>query len=404
MGSSVIFNGTKVKTLKSILTLNGLTDIISSATDPTSVAVNAPAGSLLLNTSNSKLYRKLDAGSSTNWVEMLSTASTSVGVLNYIGNPGFESDASGYVAYADAAGVSPLDGTGGSPTVTITRTTSTPLRGAGSGLITKDAANRQGEGVSYDFSIAEADKGNEQYIAFEYTVASGTFVTGTSSDIKMFLYDVTNAALIPMMINTIDTATGSNGKFAGFFKAATNSTSYRLIWHVATTSANAYTLKIDNIVVGPIKENVGSLLTPWRSYGSITSSWGTGNAAYTGYWKRIGDSMSLRITIHCTGTQSGQLTLSAAQLFGDLTTSPAIDHTRLPRTSDDDFISMGFWTGYDHGTAVYGGEAYYDITDGPFISFFNNTNNVVTATSPFTFNNTDSFGFDIKDLPITGWV
>lgn len=71
----------------------------------------------------------------------------------YVKNPKFESDASDYSAYADAAGSSPVDGTGGSPSVTITQTTSAPLSGVASGLITKDAANRQGEGVSTDLLI-----------------------------------------------------------------------------------------------------------------------------------------------------------------------------------------------------------------------------------------------------------
>ena len=65
MGSSVIFAGTKVKTLKSTIDLNGGNGIISSATDPTSSAVSANIGSLLLNSSNGKLYRKNDSGSST---------------------------------------------------------------------------------------------------------------------------------------------------------------------------------------------------------------------------------------------------------------------------------------------------------------------------------------------------
>lgn len=55
---------------------NGVQNI-TGATDPTSVAVNAPAGSLYLRT-NGSLYVKQDAGSTTNWFPMSSGAITAL--------------------------------------------------------------------------------------------------------------------------------------------------------------------------------------------------------------------------------------------------------------------------------------------------------------------------------------
>jgi hypothetical protein len=69
---ATIFNGPRVKALKKIFGLNGGVDIISSTTDPTSVAVSASIGSLLLNESNGSAYLKQDAGSSTNWSQLTS--------------------------------------------------------------------------------------------------------------------------------------------------------------------------------------------------------------------------------------------------------------------------------------------------------------------------------------------
>jgi len=45
----------------------------------------------------------------------------SAGMINYMSgdNYNFESGVGGWVAYADAAGASPVDGTGGSPVVTM---------------------------------------------------------------------------------------------------------------------------------------------------------------------------------------------------------------------------------------------------------------------------------------------
>ena len=64
---AVIFSGAKVKTLKKSLELFGGVQLISSTIVPTVTAVDAPAGSLLFNETSGDVYRKLDAGSTTNW-------------------------------------------------------------------------------------------------------------------------------------------------------------------------------------------------------------------------------------------------------------------------------------------------------------------------------------------------
>lgn len=85
MGASVIFAGSKVKALKSILNLNGGADVISSTTDPTSVATAGLPGSILLNTSNGKLYKKNDSGTTTNWTEIGGIAVDNTTIQNNAG-------------------------------------------------------------------------------------------------------------------------------------------------------------------------------------------------------------------------------------------------------------------------------------------------------------------------------
>ena len=72
--------------------------------------------------------------------------------------------------------------------------------------------------------------------------------------LKVFVYDVTNSVLIPVSPQVI-TANGTNNfYFKGVFQTASNSTSYRLIFHVATANANAtgWTFKVGvNVFVGP---------------------------------------------------------------------------------------------------------------------------------------------------------
>jgi hypothetical protein len=65
--AAVIFSGNDVKALKSNLNLFDEAKIITGDADPTSSAVDAPQGSIYLETDTGFIYNKLDDGSSTNW-------------------------------------------------------------------------------------------------------------------------------------------------------------------------------------------------------------------------------------------------------------------------------------------------------------------------------------------------
>jgi hypothetical protein len=231
--------------------------------------------------------------------------------INYITNPGAEVDVVGWAAYADAAQSTPVDGTGGSPTVTITRTTSSPLRGSGSFLITKDAANRQGQGVSFDLTLDSADTTKVMSISMDYTIASGTYSPGTSttdSDVVCYIYDVTNSALIQPTPFKLDGAVvGQSYTFRATFQATT-STSYRLIFHCATTSASAYTIKYDNVVVGPQVSSFAASNNDWVSYTPSTQGFGTPTSANY-FWRRDGDSAQFMISF-----TSGTTTATEARI------------------------------------------------------------------------------------------
>ena len=141
----------------------------------------------------------------------------------------FEESTKGWATYADAAGATPVNGTGGSPTVTFTRSTSSPLEGKASAILTKDAANRQGEGASYDFTIDEAYSGtNPQNLALEfYYDTGGSFTVGSASDVQVYVYDITNATLIVPVVTSISSTVG---RFQSAFMAASGSVDYRLIF------------------------------------------------------------------------------------------------------------------------------------------------------------------------------
>lgn len=321
------------------------------------------------------------------------------GGINYISNPDAESSVTGWSAYADAAGTSPVDGTGGSPTVTITRTTTTPLRGTGSFLLTKDAANRQGEGVSYAFTIDSADKAKILNISFDYEIASGTFTSGDSSDVRVWIYDVTNSVLIPVTPATIQGGGSLQWKFSGVFQTASNSTSYRLILHCATTSASAYTFEFDNVVVGPQVVNYGAPIGDWTAW-TPTGTWSS-NTTYTGYWRRVGDTMQIEAKVALTGNPTGSFTLN-------LPSGYSIDTAKITGATSNN-KSLGIASLVDSGTAEYTGHVSYEsATSVSAYYLIASTTNVqlnsaqVSASSPYTFASGDAVYLQFQ-VPISGW-
>lgn len=186
---------------------------------------------------------------------LASLGGSGAGGINFIENFNFESNINGYAAYADAAGASPVDGTGGTPSVTITRETGASfiLRNEASLKLAKDAVNRQGEGFSVDFTIDNIDSiaSKELSISFNYRT-QGTYVNG---DIKVFVYDIdTNTVL--GVVSTLNpsgelTAQANGDKFIGSFFTVPGSLNYRLIFHAASTSALAYDFYLDHVKVGP---------------------------------------------------------------------------------------------------------------------------------------------------------
>ncbi len=234
--------------------------------------------------------------------------------VNFILNPDAESDTSGWATYQDAAGATPVDGTGGSPTVTWTRSTSSPLTGTASFVLTKDAANRQGDGASYAFTIDSASQARVLAINFDFIVGSGTFVAGSSgvdSDIECYILDVTNNVLIqPSSYKLFSNSSTISGHFSANFQSASNSTSYRLIFHCATTSASAYTVKFDTVQVGPSSYVYGTPITDWTAYTPTFTGFGTATSVNF-ISRRVGSSLEV-VGTFTAGTNTGveaQITL-----------------------------------------------------------------------------------------------
>ncbi len=204
--------------------------------------------------------------------------------LNRGPNPNAQFTVGNVVAFADAAGSAPVDGTGGAPTCTIARSVSSPLDGIASYLFTKDAANRQGEGFSTDIALQPSDATKVMSWSFDYQISTGTY-TGYQapplySDLTLWVYDVTNSVMYQADGYQIDGAVSSTNQYSlsASWQVPVGCLTARLIWFLGNTTANAFTAKFNNISFGRLPiiggtESLGSFIlrgTP-DSLGGSTS-------------------------------------------------------------------------------------------------------------------------------------
>lgn len=219
------------------------------------------------------------------------------GVPNYLQNGNFEAydtfaaqvaGATKWNAYKDAAQATPVDGTGGTPTVIRNASvgSGSQLRGTRSWQITK-TGNAQGEGYSQDFTIDLADIGQLISISFDFSAGSAY----TTGDLGVFIYDITNSTLITPSV--IDIPNGA-GLFRSTF-VATTSTSYRIIFHCAASNATTtnWSMTVDNIQVSKNEVVTGAAVTDWVSFSPSLDNFGTATSN-SARWRRVGDSIEMR--------------------------------------------------------------------------------------------------------------
>jgi hypothetical protein len=318
----------------------------------------------------------------------------------YNKNPGFEQGLSNYSRYADAAGTIPVDMTGGSPSITIALNGTTPIEGNKDLIITKDAANRQGNGISFPFTIPAGLQGNVLQACFNVRTSSAY----ADADAIFYLYDVTNAALIAPVTQNImayAASTGSNQQCFQF-QAPINSTSLRGGIHISTTNASAYTITIDNFKVQKPKTVNGAAATNGTTYTPVitTNSGALTNYTATATYYQVGKFLQVSGTI----TMSGAVGTFGGINVG-LPSGMVIDTAKL--TSTAAYSPLPLSSGYLSQTGTVLQPAYKTTTtvvlaqlvtnsgSNPVYATVNNITQAAIAT-----NDIISFNFQV---PITGF-
>ena len=197
----------------------------------------------------------------------------------------------GWTTYSDSAGVNPVDGIGGTATVTWSQNTSNPLSGDADLRLVKDASNRQGDGVSIPFTIANRHLAKVLQISFDMELISGTYSTG---DLRVSI--IQDPSGTPVMLEPVGTnlelgIANQRMREIATFQTHVSVTSYRLCIHVSSTSASAYTVDFANFRVWEQQQSLGSVITDPVAYTPTFVGMSPTGLSFT--WQRIGKNIRI---------------------------------------------------------------------------------------------------------------
>lgn len=305
--------------------------------------------------------------------------------------------------YNDGASSTPTDGTGGVVTgLTTALNTSTPLVGTSCVRFSKDASNRQGMGWSYDFTVDDisSDRSTPLYFQMYYRTSANY----ASSDVRGFLYDVTNGTLLSL--NDISNGSGniiaapgdSQINWVGF--TVTAATSYRLIWHIASTNASAWDLDLDCFVCSPQSVVPGAIVA---DLGTETWTDNQANATTSVRLTRIGNRLFAKGQTTMTGAMSGACTVT-------IPTAYLPDSTEYNVGSTSRRYQLGSGAMVDAGTGVFTLLVWYGFS-GATTTLSLEVDSVagtygfpadVSATVPFTWVSGDALNWEASWI-VSGW-
>lgn len=319
------------------------------------------------------------------------------GGINYIENGTAEDGLVGWTTYDDTTAI-PVDLTGGTADFNFTQDNSDVLRDDESFWLQPHASGL-GNGAAYAFTLDRADKAKVMTISFDYEI--NTPASFTEGDITLWIYaaDGTTGLIQPTPYK-LPKAYGP-ARYVAQFQTTSDSTSYRFAIHQATANTG-YSVRFDNIQVGPQSIVYGAPITDWQAF-TPTGSW-SANTTYTGFWKRVGDAMEVQIKVATSGAPT------SASLTVNLPSGYSIDTAKLTHAAASASTlsdRLGLITDAS-GVFRYAASAVYSsVTDVAIISHLSDGTNTqsstaVTQASPMAWAASDTLDISFK-VPISGW-
>lgn len=332
-----------------------------------------------------------------NWVPGNGGSGSGAGKKNYLEDGVFENGITDASVYDD--GGSYVDGTGGSPVEISISQTGFSLAGDNSLAIDKaGSVSAVGEGCTLTTqSIDLIDLGKDLFFQFAYDANDTNY---TTDDVILKAYDVTNSAELTVI--PIANLTDSGGLFkkltTAYGKILVNSTTQvvRLSLHVETDTvvSSAWTITVDEAIIGPSSVLVGSVITEWESY-TPTGNW-SAYGTYRGRYRRIGDSMELDVVWKYSSAPAGSLTV-------DLPSGFSINFGKLADNggASSDVDTLGIAWAVDVGVNVqYPLQPI--VASGTSIRFVDANATLTDLSNPFSWSTNDGFSMRII-VPINEW-
>ncbi len=143
----------------------------------------------------------------------------------------------------------------------------------------------------------------------------------------------------------------------------------------------------------------GGTITSWVSFVPTSSTW-ISNVTFSGFWRRVGDTMQIQFKVALGGTPS------SANLTITIPTSYTIDTAKLVQSAVGSLIP--FSTGHISATGEWFGACSYNNTTSFLVKTLrgaNSNNDFVTVTQavPQSFANND-YILLYAAVPIVGWT
>lgn len=286
----------------------------------------------------------------------------------------------------------------------VTSTAGNTLNGNYSLVVAAASSWTAGQGlISNTFTVDQEDKAKVLSFSFSYKnefASSVSNFSGTSSNtLAVYIYDVTNAQWIqPAGVYNLIQNSGV-GRATGTFQTSANGTDYQLAVLSINSTTGTGDVIFDSFFVGPQTTSVGPAIGSMKQF-TASGTW-TANAAYTGFYQRVGDFALLDYRIDVTGTPT------STTLYVNMPPGMTIDTSKQIGEAyfgQGTILSNGV-NRYKAVGSIDGAANRILIAYENWVSTTNNPvsmNAAVTQNLPVVFKNTDVITMRIS-VPVVGW-
>lgn len=216
------------------------------------------------------------------------------GFKNLIDTPdsGFETGLGGWGLYNDGA-ADPVDLTGGVSSgnlaISITEVVGEILAGTKTMKVAKAASNVQGEGVSViSLPVDLIDRGKKMKISVARKM-SANYVSG---DAKVYAYDVVNSVFLTISSDFNQDLNDGTGTQEYFVDTLVTTETIRFGVHIASVSALAYDMFIDQVKIEIQDIFIPNMIGAWQEYSPVYTGFGIVTNDILRY-RIVGDSIEI---------------------------------------------------------------------------------------------------------------